>query len=241
MPGDTYLAVARTGAFNLATFSLAPGSAGCTKAADGAYGQYQASAQITFTGVGTCIIVASTTGNPPRLSGAQGQQSVVVKSPQKITVAAAADQPHPTYGGSYVFNPTGGGSGNPVTLTTFTPTTCTVSNLTVTFLASGFCQIRFNQAGNAHYAAAPAEYSNIGVSLAPLTITPPDATLAYGAAVPENFTPVVTGLVAGDTAASLDPPSPAPRPDRSPASAPTRSPAPTCTSRATASRRARAR
>ena len=206
VPGDTYQLVARTGSFNLAVISLAPESVGCTKSADFAYGQYQTGANIAFTGVGTCILKISTAGNMPRISGAQSEFRVVVKSPQEITFTSPADQPRPTYGGTYQLSGIGGGSGNPVTLTSLTPTTCTVSGGTVTFLAAAFCQIRYNQAGSATYAPAPFRLSNIFVDRAPLSITPPNVTIAYGDAVPTSVEPVITGFVAGDDEASLDGP-----------------------------------
>ena len=64
--------------------------------------------------------------------------------------------PNPAVVGStYAPTATGGASGNPVNFSSLTPTTCSATNGTVSFVAGGECTIAANQAGNAAYLAAP--------------------------------------------------------------------------------------
>jgi hypothetical protein len=58
-------------------------------------------------------------------------------------------------GSSFTASATGGSSGNPVTFTSLTSATCTVSGAQVSLIALGTCSIAANQAGSPGYAAAP--------------------------------------------------------------------------------------
>jgi MBG domain-containing protein/Big-like domain-containing protein len=205
VPGDQYALSAVTQEFDPVAFSLDPSSVGCTKTTDQIEGSETLST-ITFTGVGTCVIDASTPGRPPKFSPATAQQTILVKTAQAISFTSPAGQPNPTYGGSYSISATGGGSGNPVTFTSLTTAVCTVSGGTVSFVAHGFCQVEADEGGNAAFAAAPKQFSNIEVAPAPLTVVPPTPSYIYGAPVPANVTPVVTGFVHGDKASSLPTP-----------------------------------
>ena len=216
--GDIYTVVAVTGGFNPVAFSIdKPGV--CSKAADVvAPNGNQTSAQVTFTGVGTCTIVASTPGNFPKFSASQSHQDVIVRLPQAITFSGPPGQPNPVYGGTHVVTATGGaavtggdcGDGcepAPVTLASETPATCSISNGTVSFIGVGLCQISGNQAGDSKFAPAPTAFDNLLVAPAPLTVTAPTVTLAEGAPVPTTFQPAAfAGFVLGDTEASLPDP-----------------------------------
>jgi hypothetical protein len=204
VPGDSYTLVATTQDFNLVTFSIDPSSVGCTKGPDQAE-QFETLAQVNFNSIGTCIVDAHTAGNPPKFSAADGSQTMVVKTAQAISFTSPAGQPT-VYGGTYAISATRGGSGKPVTFTSLTGAVCTVSGGTVSFVANGFCQVEADQAGNAAYAPAPKQFSNITVARAPLTVVPPTPSYVYGATVPASVSPVVTGFVRGDTAASLPTP-----------------------------------
>ncbi len=64
--------------------------------------------------------------------------------------------PDPAFAGTgYAPSATGGASGNPVTFSSVTPSTCSTNGPTVSLLASGDCTVAANQAASAGYAAAP--------------------------------------------------------------------------------------
>ncbi len=71
----------------------------------------------------------------------------------------------PIVGGSYTVAATGGGSGNPVTFTTLTAQTCSVSGSTVDFLAGGTCTVAADQAGSAGYFPAPQATQSVDVTV----------------------------------------------------------------------------
>jgi alpha-tubulin suppressor-like RCC1 family protein len=73
--------------------------------------------------------------------------------PQTITFGPAPVVPA---GGTGTVSATGGASGNPVTFTSLTPTTCSIVGTTVSGLSGGqLCTIAANQAGNDYYDPAP--------------------------------------------------------------------------------------
>jgi hypothetical protein len=64
--------------------------------------------------------------------------------------------PNPaTAGGNFIASATGGASGNPITFSSLTSATCTVSGVQVSLVALGTCSIAADQAGSPGYAAAP--------------------------------------------------------------------------------------
>jgi hypothetical protein len=59
---------------------------------------------------------------------------------------------HAAVGGApYTVNATGGASGNPVDFSSESPSVCTVSGSSVSFVGPGSCEIQAEQAGNAEY------------------------------------------------------------------------------------------
>ena len=82
-----------------------------------------------------------------------------VSSPQAISFTSSPPGAA-VVGGSYAVAATGGASGNPVTFSTLTPGTCTVTGGVVEFVGSGSCTIGANQAGNLSYSrcARPLSY-----------------------------------------------------------------------------------
>ena len=67
-------------------------------------------------------------------------QAIQLVAPQSIAIGASID-----------LTVTGGDSGNPVTLESATPGTCSISGTVLTGLANGLCAIVANQAGNAQF------------------------------------------------------------------------------------------
>ena len=75
-------------------------------------------------------------------------------SEQAIAYTSTPPTPALT-GGTYTLSATGGGSGNAVTFSSLTTSTCTVSGTTVTLVAIGSCTIAADQAAAPGYNAAP--------------------------------------------------------------------------------------
>jgi hypothetical protein len=70
-------------------------------------------------------------------------------------------------------------SGLAVTFTSATPTVCTVSGNTATFLQAGTCTIDANQSGDASYSAAPQVQQSFTVNAAPsFTLAPTSSTVS---------------------------------------------------------------
>ena len=80
--------------------------------------------------------------------------NLIVTESQSIAFTSTPANPAFT-GDTYVIAATGGASGNPVTFSSLTPVTCTVSGDSVSLIAVGSCVIAANQAGAIGYAAAP--------------------------------------------------------------------------------------
>ena len=93
---------------------------------------------------------SSSVGGP--FSGSQSVSLVIDKAQQSIVFGAA---PALAYGGSGTIVATGGGSGNPVVVTSLTPGTCSLSGSMVNAVGAGACSLGAQQAGDANYEAAP--------------------------------------------------------------------------------------
>lgn len=107
---------------------------------------------VTLTGAGTVTLKASQAAAGDYTAGTQTATFTVLQAAQTITFAQIGMQ---MQGGTVTLTATGGGSGNPVTFTSWTPSVCAVSGSTATLSAPGTCTIAANQLGNANYSAAP--------------------------------------------------------------------------------------
>jgi PKD repeat protein len=88
-------------------------------------------------------------------------------------------------GETYNLSGTGGDSENPVTFSSLTPATCSVSDGLVEFLAAGSCTVAADQAGNANYFDAPQVTQSMNITelnLAPVIngIMLPGGPIAIG-------------------------------------------------------------
>lgn len=108
----------------------------------------------------------------------------VAQAPQAISFTS--EPVDPVYDGpSYTVSATGGASGNPVTFTSETPSTCTSSGTdgaTIAFVGAGTCTISADQAGSTYYSAAPQAQQSFVVAQQAQVITfsttpPADATV----------------------------------------------------------------
>ncbi len=121
-----------------------------------------------------------------------------VQQPQTITFAPLAAV---NYGSApRTVSATGGGSGNPVLVTSSTPGVCTTGGTNgsmVTIIGAGSCSVTASQAGSLSYAAATPVTQSFVVNPVSLTVTAAAATKVYGQSNPAlvaNF----AGFVPGD-------------------------------------------
>ncbi|MDD2775367.1 MAG: FG-GAP-like repeat-containing protein [Gallionella sp.] len=130
----------------------------------------------TVTGVaaGSCIILANQAGNASFQIASQTNQIIPVKLNQIITIGLV---PTITVGSIGTMTATSN-SGLAVSLSSLTPTICSVVGNTVVGVAVGTCTIAANQVGNATYKAAIQVTQNISVGAAP-TITLSPSTLTF--------------------------------------------------------------
>ena len=91
----------------------------------------------------------------------------VTRAAQSITFAQPADG---DVDDTFAVNPVAG-SGLPVTLTTTTPTVCTLAGFDVTLVAAGTCTLAANQAGNTNWDGAQEMTRSLTVSKVAQTIT----------------------------------------------------------------------
>jgi hypothetical protein len=127
---------------------------------------------ITATAAGTCVVAADQAGNGTYSAAPEVTASVTVTTAsQTITFGPLSNKLMTS--GPFTVTATGGGSGNPVTFSTSTPTRCSVSGSTVTLVSAGTCAVRADQAGNANYAAATQVTQSFTISQATQTITFP--------------------------------------------------------------------
>jgi hypothetical protein len=108
--------------------------------------------------------VASNAGNSPSTVTMSGTATTSSLAPQTISFTVQATG----YVGQVIALSATASSGLPVTFTSGTPTLCTVSGTSATFIAAGTCKINANQAGSANYQAAPQVIGSVAVT----TVTP---------------------------------------------------------------------
>jgi MYXO-CTERM domain-containing protein len=102
---------------------------------------------------GTCTVAADQAGDSVWLAATTVTRSFVVSGvPQTISFGAIVDRPLDA--GSFSIS-VSASSGLPVTVTSQTPSVCSISSTAVTTLAVGTCTLIATQAGDSTYAPAP--------------------------------------------------------------------------------------
>ncbi|MFL5600400.1 MAG: RCC1 domain-containing protein, partial [Gemmatimonadaceae bacterium] len=142
---------------------------------------------VTPIRAGTCSVAADQAAGGGYLAAPQTVQRSNVVEPQAQRIEfTSSPEPNPgVVGGTYSVSATGGGSGNPVTFSSLSATTCSVSGATVTLAHAGTCTVAADQAGASGYLRAPqATQSFSVVDLQPQTISftssPPSVPLVSG-------------------------------------------------------------
>lgn len=120
----------------------------------------------------------------------------LLKQTQPIVFTPAVPNPAPV-GQTFQLVPNVG-SGEPVVLTATTPSVCTISGTTLSFIALGTCSFTADRAGDATFEPAPQLGVSVTVARAPQTVTfvstPPNP--AY---VGDTYTVIATGGGSGNT------------------------------------------
>jgi hypothetical protein len=150
-------------------------------------------ATVSFNAAGTCTIDANQSGNNDWNPATQTQQTVTVgKGSQTITLAALADK---RFDQRQITIAATASSGLTVTFTSMTSGTCGVSGTTVTFLATGTCTVKADQAGDSNWnAAAPMSQS--------FTINKGAQSILFSSAAPSDATAAGTPYTLAATATS---------------------------------------
>jgi uncharacterized protein (TIGR03437 family) len=124
---------------------------------------------MTLVSAGTCTIEASQPGNANYSAATPVDQSFTVAAgSQTITFAPIASQPFGT--AAFPIAATAS-SGLAVTLASSTPSVCTVSGSSATFVSVGLCTVQATQPGNSSYGAAPSVSQSFSVTQGSQTIT----------------------------------------------------------------------
>jgi trimeric autotransporter adhesin len=127
----------------------------------------------TFTmtsGTGTCSVKYDQAGNSNYNAAPQVIETVTAKNAgQTITVTTHAPS-SAVFGSSFTVAATGGASGNPVTFSSAGGCTNTGADFTMTS-GTNACSVRYDQAGDANYAAAAQVVETVNAQKADQTIT----------------------------------------------------------------------
>jgi hypothetical protein len=131
---------------------------------------------VTGLAVGICTIAADQAGNSSFAAAPQIRLNFNVASGLAIqTITFGTAPTNLTVGKTATVSATAS-SGLPVTITSNTTGICSVSGNTVSGIASGFCTIAANQAGNSNY--SPAQQVTLSFSIAAEAVPPGPPTLS---------------------------------------------------------------
>ena len=136
---------------------------------------------LTITSAGTLVIDANQAGNSNYKSAAQVQRTIVVN---KATASISINNipGNAVFGGSFVPTYTYTGVGTPSESTTSnTPSICSVSGNTVSFIAAGSCSLTANATATTDNSAATGSAQSFNIAKASQTITfAPPTPVTYG-------------------------------------------------------------
>ena len=141
---------------------------------------------VTFTAVGTCTVSASEAGDSTYGSASATPQIIVVKGTQTLASAAIPAPVSPAVGGSYKPVLTASSAGVTPTLTSTTPSICSVDpGATVSFLAAGTCTLSATAPATTLYAPSNTVTQSFTVAKGTQTL--------ISTAIPAPASPVVSG------------------------------------------------
>ncbi|SDD63179.1 lectin-like domain-containing protein, partial [Aquimonas voraii] len=141
-------------------------------------------ATVAIQAAGPCTLNANQAGDGTYNAAPQASQSLTIQqASQAITIDDPGAQTY-SAGGSFSVTATGGGSGNPVVLSSDSPAICSVSGSTVTQLSAGTCLLLADQAGDGNYLAAP--QASLGVTINPAPTAAAVVSTSAGAEARSN-------------------------------------------------------
>ncbi|MDQ6839046.1 MAG: Ig-like domain repeat protein [Actinomycetota bacterium] len=155
--------------------------------------------------VGTDHVTATYGGNTNNMASSASAPIAVAVAKAAQTITFTSTPPaNATVGGTYTVTAVGGPSGNPVTFSSATPSVCTATGSTATFIRAGTCVIDANQAGTANYLPAAQVHQSATVNK-PSSSTPPvtggnPPLAASGSSTPAPATPPATEPPSGPLA-----------------------------------------
>ena len=162
-----------TGALSYA-LSGGAGSADCSIATLGvASVSPSAITTLTHTSLGTCDITVTKAGDDNHQSETSSPLTITVtKAPQTLSFTSSVPA-SPQPGGTYAVTATSDRGLTPtLTITTGSPSVCTLSSGTVTFVTTGSCVVTATQAGDSNHSAATPITQTITISNPPAPSTP---------------------------------------------------------------------
>jgi hypothetical protein len=157
------------------------------------------SEKIEIDGAGSCIVTASQTGNGNYNPAPDVQRTFTIhKAAQAISIATNAPS-GAVYGTTFAVAASGGGSGNSVAYSS--AGACSNSGVHFTMTAgTGTCTVKYDEAGNANYNAAPQQSETVNAQKATLSITANNRQKYYAQVFPLGTTAFSsTGLVGSDS------------------------------------------
>jgi Subtilase family len=119
---------------------------------------------VSFTGVGTCTVEALQAGDSDYQPAPPQAQSFLVEKGTQTVIFTSTAPGLALIGGTPYTASAATSSGLPATISSLTPSVCTVAGVTVSFLAAGTCKIEASQPGDGEYEAAVAVQQSIPVS-----------------------------------------------------------------------------
>lgn len=129
-----------------------------------------ADSTVSYLIEGTCIVTADQAGDASFDPAPQVTLNIIVTKTDQTITDLVATPPTGVVAGTSVLSATAS-SGLTVSFGSSTPTICTVSGSTVTYLAVGTCTVTADQAGDDNFNPAPQVTLDIGVGLLDQAIT----------------------------------------------------------------------
>ena len=156
---------------------------------------------LSFNFIGSCVIDANQAGSTDYTAAPQIQATIAVKLTQTLAFTTTAPSGAVVAGAAYAPGVSGGGSGNPITLTidSTSSSVCTISAGVVSFTGVGTCTIDANQLGSSNYFAASQVQQAFAVGKGTLYVVPADLTVTFGSPVPTVPFALYTGSATGGT------------------------------------------
>ncbi len=140
-------------------------------------------ATVSFVAAGECLINVDQAGDTTYSPAPQLQQTITVERVAQTLTFTSTAPTGTTVGGTYTVTATTS-SGLPVAFSSASPTVCTVTGSTVSFIAAGTCLINADQAGDTTYSPAPQLQQIMTV-----TSVPPEVTVTKTTDGVEGTTP----------------------------------------------------